>query len=72
MEEQRQVGNRTLVIVHRFDRKGEERLVMAYRSLEDKYINEAARNSGTRPEFCGEQEPEKRRLVCSIGQEVIS
>jgi hypothetical protein len=72
MEESRRVGNRSLAAVHRFEREGEERLVMAYRSLEDNHLAKASPNRGTRPEWVGEHASEKRRHFCSIGEEVVS
>lgn len=72
MEEVRDVGSRALVAVYRFEREGQERLVMAYRSLENRYLMKDDPNSEMRPEIGSEREPVKRRPLCSIGQEVIS
>lgn len=72
MEEVRRVGNRTLIVVHRFEREGEERLVMAYRTLEDKYLVKGRPNIENVPDFVGEHEPAKPGSICAIGQEVIS
>ena len=70
MEEVARVGIRTVVAVHRFDREGEERLVMAYRSLENERLAKATPEMDDSPDGFSEHEQSARRPFCLSGQEV--